>query len=316
MDLQTYATHTPFSDPGPHAALVAAVPPDTPSLHRAATQTVLHYRAGEVPPTPDQLDDIDRRWVSATLDAAVDRAPGPLDAPRDSACRVGGCCRDHSLLAISILREHGVPARSRVGFGSYFGDAFHHDHVVVERWVAAQERWVRFDPEFPAEAIDGRAHDLPTGEGAPFETAAEAWTVYRAGRTDLADYGVDPALPALAGPGFVARYVVLELAHRMRHEMLLWDVWTGVDDVVPGAASDGPSEDLAGLVDRTASLLVRADGGDTGAENDLLALWESEDALRPTREVRTYSPSGRVGTTDLASRTTTWHRHGGSLVAP
>ncbi|QAY73280.1 transglutaminase domain-containing protein [Agromyces protaetiae] len=115
-----FAAQSPYSDPGRHAALVAAVAPEPRDIHRAVTATIAHYRGDPVPPTPDQLADIDRRWVAAILDAAASRCDGPLDRPRASAERVGGCCRDHSLLAVSILRAHGVPARTRLGFADYF----------------------------------------------------------------------------------------------------------------------------------------------------------------------------------------------------
>jgi hypothetical protein len=309
-----YAEHSEFSDPGRHAALVRAVPLDTASLHRAATATVLHYRAGEVPPTPAQLDDIDRRWVASTLDAAVERAGGPLDSPRAPADRVGGCCRDHSLLAISILREHGVPARSRVGFAGYFRDGYLLDHVVVERWSADAGRWVRFDPELSADAVDGTAHDLRTGPGAPFVTAAEAWTTYRAGRSDLLDHCAMPETPGLSGPGFVQWYVLMELAHRMRCETLLWDVWGAAERFVlrPDGPPQRPVADAVELTDRVAALLLASDAGDESAEAELRTLWH--ERLRPREQLRTLSPAGRAGTTNLTNRTTTWR--GNAAVGP
>lgn len=45
---------------------------------------------------------------------------------------------------ISLLRHHGVPARSRIGFAGYFTQGWHHDHVVPEAWLGG--RWVRCDP--------------------------------------------------------------------------------------------------------------------------------------------------------------------------
>jgi|GEM_PF-329160 len=322
--LADYATHSPYSDPGPRAGLVAAVPPDAASLHRAVTSAVVHYRAGATPPTPDQLADVDGRWVATILATAARRAPGlALNDARDPRDQVGGCCRDHSLLAVAVLREHGVPARTRLGFASYLGAGFRTDHVVVERWVpdgarpgpatATPGRWVRLDPELrPADhAFD--PYDLPTGEGSPFETAAEAWRAYRAGRTDLAAYGVAPGHPALAGPAFVHRYVLGDLAHRMRTELLLWDVWG-----VMAPFGEEPDDAAVALADRVADLTLAADAGDAAAHEALAALWRADRRLRPGPTVATLSPSGRTGTTDLRSRRTAWLGPGphGPLVGP
>ena len=297
--LADYATHSAFSDPRHHAALLAAVAPDPASLHAAVTTAVVHYRAGAHASTPDQLADVDRRWVDAILGAAVERSPGPLDAHRAPAQQVGGCCRDHSLLAVAALREHGVPARTRLGFMSYLGDpALRGDHVVAERHDG--ERWVRFDPELGPDERAFDAHDLPTGEGAPFETAAEAWLAWRAGRRDLSDHGASPDA-WLRGPGFVQRYVLGDLAHRQRCELLLWDVWGASTPV--GADPDDATVDLT---DRVAALTVRADDADADAEDALAALWAGDERVRPARFVATWSPTGRLGWTDLVARTTAW----------
>ncbi|WP_435737440.1 transglutaminase-like domain-containing protein [Cellulosimicrobium sp. PMB13] len=334
MSHDDYATHSAFSDPGPHAALLAAVPTDPASLHAAVTAAVVHYRAGANPPTPEQLADVDGRWVETILDAVSRRAPGrALAEPRDPARQVGGCCRDHALLAVAILREHGVPARTRLGFAGYFDEGFRTDHVVAERWVPhdlvpddampgdvvpgdvvpddaasgartrAPGRWARFDPELPAGSRAFDVHDLPTGEGSPFETAAEAWLAYRAGRTDLAAYGVAPNLPELGGPAIVHRYVLGDLAHRMRSELLLWDAW-GTSRLFRSPVDPRDAE----LADRVARLVVRADAGDLAAERELEALWAADDVrVRPGPVVTTWSPTGRLGSTDLTRRTTTWH---------
>ena len=74
MDVSRYADHSPYSDPGRHAPLLAAVTPDPARLHVAVTTAVVHYRAGATAPTPAQLDDVDRRWVASTLDAVVERS--------------------------------------------------------------------------------------------------------------------------------------------------------------------------------------------------------------------------------------------------
>jgi len=301
MDLSSYAAHSEFSDPRHHAALLAAVPPDPVSLHQAVTSAVVHYRAGATAPTPAQLADVDRRWVASILDATVERAPGvPLGSPRASHAQVGGCCRDHSLLAVAVLREHGVPARTRLGFADYLGqDELRRDHVVVERHDGA--RWVRFDLELGQDGHSFDVHDLPRGAGAPFETAAEAWIAHRREGRSLSGHGPGPGAGWLNGPGFVQRYVLGDVAHRYRHEVLLWDAWGA--STPPGAL---PDDDDAALADLLAELTVRADAGDGDAEAELAELWATDERVRPGRYVTTWSPAGRLGWTDLVARRTAW----------
>jgi hypothetical protein len=207
-----------------------------------------------------------------------------------------------------------VPARSRVGFAGYFQPQFHHDHVVVEVWDG--ERWVRWDPELedaPHWGFD--VHDMPTGPGAPFQTAAEAWRAIRSGDADPASYGVDPSLPQLCGKEFMRDEVLLELAHRERDEVLLWDLWgpmlrapylaelvRRVDVVLPDIDSDA----FDALADEIAALLVAADAGDTTAEAELAERYASDPLLRPRDRVVTASPTGRVGVTDLSTCSTEW----------
>ena len=334
--LDDYARHSAYSDPGGHAALLAAVDPVPAAIGTAACTAVVHYRAGRPVLTDEQGADIDRRWLASVLDAATDRCPGPLDAARDQAQQVAGCCRDHTLLSVGVLREHGIPARSRIGFAGYFEPPFFHDHVVVEHWQAADPtdpaspdpdtgaaggRWVRWDPELTA---DGRwdfdVHDMPTGPASPFPTAAEVWRAIRAGEVDPASYGVDPGLPHLGGKDFVRGYVLLELAHRMRDEVLLWDVWGAAPDLpgIAGLMGQSPPgtvplvrlepETWDALTDALATLLVAADAGDAAAEEALAARYTA--GLGPRGRVVTASPSGRLGITDLAARTTRWRGTG------
>ena len=306
-DTGSYAGHTDFSDPGEHRALLAEVPTDTAALHEVVTNTILHYRADRTPATPQQLADIDDRWITTICSAAVERRPGPLAQPREDQDKVGGCCRDHTLLAVAILREHGIPARSRIGFAGYFTPGFHHDHVVVERWDDG--RWVRFDPELPATGADGRAHDLPTGLGSPFETAAQVWHAHRAGQLepkDLSTYGVGPGMTMLSGPGFTQGYVFLELAHLMGSELLLWDDWFPQADQMPPPEPDVPMptiDSLLDLTDEIADLLIKYDGGDVAAGAELAAIWER---IKPADTLNVYSPTGRNGTADLHQRVNIW----------
>jgi len=272
-----HAAHTPYSDPGSYADLLQALPNELEALCATSRNVIAHYRA-DLPDLPKKRrGEIDSRWLRTILELDQDRNPFPLAEPRPLQARVAGCCRDHSLFLVGALREHRVPARTRVGFASYFTPGYHHDHVVVELWNG--DRWVRTDPELSARSRDFDVRDMPVGPGAPFETAAEVWTGYRTGEIDASTYGVFPG-SELSGPDFVHGYVVFEVAHRFGDELLLWDSW---------GATDGG--DVA-LIDEIAALLIRADAGDDMAEAELAQRYRDDDRLHPGDSVQQYSPYG------------------------
>lgn len=132
--------------------------------------------------------------------------------------RFVGCCRDYALLLVATLREHGIPARIRIGWAPYLNPAFVHDHVVSE-WQQGG-RWVRGDPELDPLRFPFDTMDLPPGA---FQTAGEAWLTFRAGTLDPARYGVAAGL--YGGPPMLRDYVLRELAALTGHELLLWDTW-------------------------------------------------------------------------------------------
>lgn len=268
------ARHSAFSDPGRHGPLLRELD-GIEEISRAATNLVLHYRAEAAMMKEERREEIHSRWVETILDLDQARHPGPLLAERPPGDRVAGCCRDHSLLAVAALREQGIPARTRVGFVSYFDPGFHGDHVIAEWWNG--ERWQRSDPELEPGSRAFDVRDIPTGEGAPFETAAEVWTAYRAGRLDADEYGVARGSD-LSGPGFVRLYVIQEVLHRFGHEALLWD---GVGDGI-----------LDEDADELAALLLRADAGDDAAETELERRFDTDQKLMPGTTVIQFSPYG------------------------
>jgi hypothetical protein len=291
-----HAVHSRFSDPGPHVALLDAVEPTPAAVSEVARNVVVHYRASGDQLPEATVSEIGSRWVATILDRDQERHPVPLDVPREAQTRVQGCCRDFTLLSVALLRQHGIPARSRVGFAGYFVPGWHHDHVVPEVWDGG--RWRRFEPEVPQgrDAIPDPL-DLETGEGAGFETAAEVWRAYRAGRIDAERYGVDESVPDIRGPWMVRNYVVQEIAHRFGDELLLWDGW-GM------CGGPGSQDDAAGYVDQLAALLVASDNGDLDAERRLLERYQRDERLHPGPRVRSVPPlGGPEVVVDLTTRT-------------
>ncbi|MDQ6697120.1 MAG: transglutaminase-like domain-containing protein [Actinomycetota bacterium] len=291
-----HARHTEYSDPGDRAGLFDDIDPTVDAVSAMARNVVAHYRAQahELPESSQQ--DISLRWVAAILDTDQHRNPMPLTVERAVSNRVQGCCRDHSLLAVSALRHHGIAARDRVGFATYLSPTWNPDHVIVEAWLNG--RWQRFDPEF-AEPLPRLADptDIPGGRNSPFLTAAHVWLGHRAGSVDVTRFGVGEGV-GIGGDWFVFGYVIAEAAHRFGDELLLWDTW--------GAMSSDlnlvPPDDLA-LVDEVAQLLVLADEGDLRAERALLDRYHHDPRLHPGTRIRSRSPYGGVTDVDLAART-------------
>lgn len=266
-----YAAHTTYTDPGRYGALFDATPSDLNGVSAVALNLVEHYRASDEQLSAETVSDIHSRWVARILQLDQQRHGEPLATPREPAARVQGCCRDHTLLSVAMLRHHGVPARSRVGFADYFMAGWHHDHVIAEMWTG--ERWRRFDPELPAptELLPDPRNILPRNG---FHTAAEVWRGHRAGTLDVERYGVDVSDPVARGAWFVRNYVVMELAHRYGDEVLLWDHWGTMNG--PGSGD----VDIQ-LIDEVAALLLAADAGDTDAEQRLHARYLSDERLHP-----------------------------------
>lgn len=130
--------------------------------------------------------------------------------------------------------------------------------------------------------------DLEIGDQAPFQTAAQVFTLMRSGEIDPASYGVAPGSP-FNGERFVVGEVFYEVAHSYGDEVLLWDGW--------GArpAVNRPIEgDVLTLVDEIADLLLAADAGDAEAEARLYNRYLNDARLRPGDAVTWFSPFGEA----------------------
>lgn len=289
-----FARHSPYSDPGGHAELLQDVRPEVDSVCAVAQNVIAHYRFASATLPESSNGYINSRWLSRTLEIDQIRHGASLQSPRAEADRVQGCCRDHVLLAIGILRQHGIAARSRVGFATYLRPGSRVDHVVAEAWVG--ERWIRFDPGIagPRGAV-GDPGDIPTGPESPFLTAAAAWRGYRQNGESIDDLGVKIGPIELTGAPFVFSYLIMDVAHRFGDELLLWDSWGAMP--LPGKALDSD------LGDQLADLVLRADSGDTSAEQALAELHATDPRIRPGEQVMQFSPRGEPPTqVSLAGR--------------
>ena len=299
-----HSVHTAYSNPARFADLIADVPPEPAALSEVARNVIVHYRASGHQLPEHSKADVNARWLDSILDLDQSRHPTPLAEPREVTERVQGCCRDHTLFSVGVLRAHGVAARSRVGFAGYFIDGWHHDHVVVEAWIDG--RWQRFDSEV-AEPRTSLPTPLDIGqcplESQGFVTAAQVWDGYRRGAIEPSTYGVGPEVPGLRGERFIFDEVIYEVAHRFGDELLLWDSWGRI-----GAPDEPVTETDAAWLDGVAVLLLAADSGDGHAEQALLDRYGIDKGLHPATTIVQASPYGNPPVSvDLVTRRVTPH---------
>ena len=229
--LDYYASHGPITDPRAESAAFDGLPADLAALTRIVQGLVFHYFADEhlfgwTPPR-DRMGEIDSRTMPAMLARLRALDDRPLGEPRSPQRKILGCCRDLSVLLCAMARQRGIPARTRVGFATYFDPDFHTDHEIVEWWDARQGRWRLVDPELSERhvahfKIDFDPLDVPRDR---FLVGGQAWQRVRTGQADADRFGLDPKAPEPRGFRFVRGHVVQDLAALNKMELLLWDIW-------------------------------------------------------------------------------------------
>ncbi|MFI6076048.1 transglutaminase-like domain-containing protein [Actinoplanes sp. NPDC051343] len=152
----------------------------------------------------------------------LDTIGEPLDVAREPGDRMATNCRGFTVLAVAMLRAHGVPARARCGFGGYFNPGFWVDHWVVEYYEDG--RWKRGDAQLDGVLlaefkIDFDPDDLPDGQ---FLTGGEAWELFRRGGADPDTFGLGDTG---AGDWWIAGNLVRDVAAMDNVEALPWDCW-------------------------------------------------------------------------------------------
>ena len=270
--MSDYARHSRWTEPGPFVDRLAALPAAPAQLPDIVSGLVLHplFASGQPRTAEPGL-----RAIPEILSAILTRDPRPLDAAREPAGRVLGTCRTYALVACAILRQHGVPARLRVGFADYFIPGFWEDHWVCE--VRGGDRWRLLDPELPA-GVRGRfgiAFDPADVPRDRFLVAAEAWQSLRRGERDPARFGV--SFLGLAGMGFAAGSLLRDVAALAKDETMPWDYWGPVRDIRPN--SEVPREWLPRFDALAAATTPAPDNADAAAQIGAAFPWA---ALPPT----------------------------------
>lgn len=257
---------TTLPDPAP---ALAGLPVEPDALRAVPAGVLVHgrlghlygMRAGEPP-----MAEMGLRSAAAMLAAVLGKDDRPVRQARPAQRRLRTSCRGFVTLYVALLRRHGVPARARPGFATYFEPGEFGDHWIAEYRGEGGRRWVRTDPQLDAEQIGELGLTFDPGDlpGAAFLSGAEAWRRYREGKLPAERCGVGRH----RGAWFIARNVLRDLAALNKVEVLPWDDWGPLVDWTRGGAPD------VALVDLVAATVL------AGRLDDVRALYDDESALR------------------------------------
>ncbi|HEX2143764.1 MAG TPA: transglutaminase domain-containing protein [Glycomyces sp.] len=279
-DLLTYYTEPgPLSAAGPHETALKAVPGDVPGLLAAVQGVLVHQELAHVYgfAMPEaRRETAHFRATEAILGRILDEDPRSLAEAREPAHKIACTCRTFSLIAVSALRAHGIPARARCGFGNYFEPGWHIDHWVAEYWDAERGAWILGDAQMDpilveALKLEFDPADVPRDR---FVVAGQAWTAYRTGELDPDKCGL--TVPGEQGAWWIAANLVRDVAALAKMELLPWDVWGGIPE-----PEDEIDEVLTALFDELAAITADPD---TAAE--ARTRYETDERIRVPAQVR------------------------------
>lgn len=236
-----YAQHSRWSAPGPLGARGFDTLPAAPAqLPAVVAGLVLHPQeaASRGIAIPDgSRGDARLRSVAEFLQVLLARDRRSLQIPRKPEHRLFGVCRDYALIACSILRSNGVPARLRAGFADYFTPHHLEDHWLCEYRDGAV--WRLLDTELVPDIRD-RYRIAFEPQHVPrqrFLTAGIAWQAVRSGAFDARNMGVHAA--GIGGVWFGAASLLRDLAALTMNEMMPWDYWGPARTWGPGSEVSG-----------------------------------------------------------------------------
>jgi hypothetical protein len=243
-----HTRHTAVTHPGPHAALLRALPCDPHDLVPLLQNVLVHHSRveGFVAGTGRPDDGTEVRPVRALLDRLNALDDRTWDAPRAPGHRLVVDCRSVAVMMCAVLREHRLPARVRFGFAGYLAPTHWQSHVICEH-AGADGDWTRTDPDVGRHKV---------GE-AEFVDAGQAWRAAPPDE-DLPRYGYGPAL---RGRWTVRWELTRDLAALTGFEPLTSDVW-GLVATLPAddpAAADDAFARVASVTAREERLALAAD---------------------------------------------------------
>lgn len=191
-----YLQHGPMNGVGSALSVLRDLPHGTAALCEIAQGVLIHRDIASwlygLNLSGEQRDLANTRPVARMIAEIQSRNAKSLREAREPADRMPCVCWHFSSLIAAILREQGVPARARCGFGTYFKPGRFEDHWVAEYWKSVECRWVLVDAQLDAVQrkafrVDFDPTDVPRDR---FILAGDAWQQCRAGRTDPNLFGL------------------------------------------------------------------------------------------------------------------------------
>jgi hypothetical protein len=271
-DAIDYARPGPLTDLSHLADQVEALPRSLARLVEAVQGWIVHpfhaHRYGLTVP-PRAQAELQTRDAAEALACIRELDPAPLTAARPVERRMFGNCRHFAIMLTALLRERGIPARARCGFGAYFEPGRYADHWVCEVRDRETERWHLVDAQIDdvqrrEMEIHLDATDVPRDE---FWVAGQAWLACRRGKVDPLVFGILD----MWGLWFVRGNLVRDLAALNKRELLPWDNWGLMEQ-----DDDALGEEELALLDRVAELTTE-DEIDAAAVQDV---YQRESELR------------------------------------
>lgn len=287
--LPYYTAQTTVTNPGAMTAWLGELPTSLDGLRRVAHELVIHYRGDDAAGhgiAYERMAEIDTRYAAAMLHRLHELDRRPLTVTRAPVNRLVGCCRDFTVLFLTMARHQGIPARARVGFATYFVTGYAVDHEVAEVWDAAERRWRLIDTELsdthtdPNDGVAVDGLDVPRDR---FLVAGRAWLACRNGTADPERFVVDPGLeiPETRGWRQVRHDLLHDLARLNRQELLLWDVW-GLSEI----------EELSAPEEQLIDEIARITAADDVPWEKALAVYEGHPALPVPQVITSDDPMG------------------------
>jgi hypothetical protein len=256
--LDYYRQHSILTDPGTQASLYEDLPHDVPGLAKVVQGVIIYPgRLSLYHIQPQEIDNtiFGLRKIEDLLKRIQRRDPAPLSVERPPKDRIGAICRNFGTLLVSMLRQQGVPARLRIGFGDYFGGHLSFDHRVTEYWDNTQQRWMLADPmmdDVQRKALKITFNTLDIDPHGPFLMAGEVWRRCREGELNPNKFGDSPTdigMPPI-------RYALLhDFAALNKCEVLGCDDW---GELITKPEASLTNDDLA-LLDKIADLTMNVD---------------------------------------------------------
>ncbi len=272
--LPFYTQPATMTSAGRHTAALRALPGDPAVLAAVAQGLLIHeFIAGQygVTLSEDERVSVHTRPVEDLLDQVLARDGRPLDVAREPAARLPANCRQFTVLLVTMLRAHGIPARARCGFGAYFLAGRYEDHWAGEYWNADQQRWILVDAQIDELQrklfqIGFDTSDVPRDE---FVIAGDAWARFRSGAADPDAFGL--SVINESGDWWIAANLMRDAAALGNTELLPWDGWGAMPE--PGVPI---GYELGVLFDRLAALTQDPDR----RFDELLHLTHADKRLR------------------------------------